>query len=371
MAITLCLTHDCNLRCAYCYAGRKSCASMSRETAQAAIDFAVNRQVSARQPLLILGFFGGEPLLEWQTLQEADAYADERCRASGLALQRTITTNMTLLTEDKIDWLVARHYRMGLSLDGTAESHNISRVYADGRGSHADCLRALHLADAHGANAEIIAVASPANLSHLADSVRFLADQSHFDLAVNPDFTATWSEQACAEFTHQYEAIADFFIERFRIGKPIHVTWLNGKIKTHLYGGYQSCDKCRAGEKELAVAPSGNFYPCPNLVADDAREDIRLGNVHTGFDYAKAAQSLAHCGCTDPVCRDCPIVERCMNWCYCVNYFTSSGKTDHVGSFTCFHEKLAVRLADRVAETLWAERNPDFIRIFYSPQQPS
>ena len=49
----------------------------------------------------------------------------------------------------------------------------------------------------------------------------------------------------------------------------------------------------------------------------------------------------------------------------CVNYVTS-GRTDWVGEFTCFHEKLSIRVADRVAETLWEERNPWFIREFYS-----
>ena len=107
--LTLHLTDRCNLACRYCYA-RHGTADMSFATACAAIE------KCATGPDCGIVFFGGEPLLEWQTLQEADAYADERCRASGLALQRTITTNMTLLTEDKIDWLVARHYRMGLSL---------------------------------------------------------------------------------------------------------------------------------------------------------------------------------------------------------------------------------------------------------------
>ena len=38
MNVTLCLTHDCNLGCHYCYAGPKSRRSMSWEVAEKAID---------------------------------------------------------------------------------------------------------------------------------------------------------------------------------------------------------------------------------------------------------------------------------------------------------------------------------------------
>ncbi len=57
MSITLSLTHDCNLRCAYCYAGRKSRVAMSRETMRRAVEWAVDyhaSQVSQSRGCLIL-----------------------------------------------------------------------------------------------------------------------------------------------------------------------------------------------------------------------------------------------------------------------------------------------------------------------------
>lgn len=34
LALTLCLTHDCTLRCRYCYAGSKYAHAMTQETAE-------------------------------------------------------------------------------------------------------------------------------------------------------------------------------------------------------------------------------------------------------------------------------------------------------------------------------------------------
>ena len=76
MQVTLCLTHDCTLRCPYCYAGEKRRKAMPWEVAKAAIDRTIAWQL-AHYPEkdYVLGFFGGEPLLEWDLLQRADAYA--------------------------------------------------------------------------------------------------------------------------------------------------------------------------------------------------------------------------------------------------------------------------------------------------------
>ena len=55
MSITLSLTHDCNLRCSYCYAGRKSHRSMSRETMSRALEWAVGYHKEHRLGRLAAG----------------------------------------------------------------------------------------------------------------------------------------------------------------------------------------------------------------------------------------------------------------------------------------------------------------------------
>ena len=44
LQLTLCLTHDCTLRCRYCYAGRKYAHAMSRETAERGMDIGLAEQ---------------------------------------------------------------------------------------------------------------------------------------------------------------------------------------------------------------------------------------------------------------------------------------------------------------------------------------
>ncbi len=131
MDLTLCLTHDCNLACSYCYAGHKRAVVMTRETAAAALDLAFRE---LRTGKLQLSFFGGEPLLEWDTL----AWATDRARGmaadAGVDLQLTVTTNATLLTDERVAWLTDREFALGISIDGDRESHDRTRPARGGSG---------------------------------------------------------------------------------------------------------------------------------------------------------------------------------------------------------------------------------------------
>ena len=364
MPVTLCLTHDCNLRCRYCYAGRKRAVRMSEETARLGIDLALGELVRRdRTKPFDLGFFGGEPLLEWDRLCAADAYAAARCRAEGVRLRRTVTTNLTLLTPERVAWLAARRYQIGCSIDGAAAQHDACRVRPDGTGSHADALRGLRLLRGYPGRLETVCVVTPATVPFVPESVRFLLGESRAPIALNIDFGAAWDEPALAALDDAYAAVAALVLAEYRAGREAHVTWIDGKIRTLLRGGYPACHRCRPVERELAVAPSGNLYPCPNLVGDDDRAELRLGDVRRGFDRGAVLRALARTGCHSPECAACPIRERCMNWCCCANYF-SAGATDRASPLLCHHERLAVRLADALAETLLSERNETFLGAF-------
>ena len=371
MDFTLCLTHACNLRCAYCYAGGKDSRSMSWQVAQRSVDFCLERAVS-RAALLgrpadaQIGFFGGEPLLEWELLQRVFSYArTEACRLD-VALRRTVTTNMTLLDEPRAAWLQEHKFHVGLSLDGNAAMHDALRRFPDGRGSHAASAQALRFFRGTEAGAEVIVVVDPRNVAHLADSVAWLISEDVRHISLNPNFYCEWPEAALAAWQEACERIGDYYIERYRQGAPVRINVIDGKIRTHLKEGYAACDQCGFGEHEIAIAASGNIYPCERIVADDlCNETLCLGNVFSGFDPARRARILAKRGNNVDECADCDLRPRCMNWCSCINYATT-GAIDQVAGIVCHHEKMVIALADRVGATLYAEANPAFLAKFYA-----
>jgi uncharacterized protein len=337
---------------------------MTKEVAFKAISFAVDyhKRNLAPKPF-VLGFFGGEPLLEWELLQECDEYASSLCKECGLNFGHTLTTNLTLLTKEKADWLIEKNFTLGISLDGTAKSHNTFRKYADGTGSHSDCIAALKHLEGAKNPIKLISVINPETTPFVAESVQYLSEICGYEIGLNVNVSADWTQEACEELKRQYEKVAELYVARYRRGRAMHITTIDGKIKTLMLGGYRACDKCSPVKKELAVDVDGRLYPCPNMIGETAREDICLGDVFTGFNDNAVKAILSKCGNNNPECKDCPIASRCLNWCTCVNY-SSTGKIDIVSPFMCFHEKLCVELADKITAQLLEEKNQTFLKYF-------
>jgi sulfatase maturation enzyme AslB (radical SAM superfamily) len=130
--LTLELTHQCNLACEYCIFGKhypqtrqQSDASMSLDTAKSA----VARYLSHKPHDPAIGFYGGEPLLEFELMKEIVAFAEQLAVENGLELRFNVTTNGTLLSEEKIHYFVAHKFAVTISVDGNKESHDRYRVF--------------------------------------------------------------------------------------------------------------------------------------------------------------------------------------------------------------------------------------------------
>ena len=77
-ALCLHVSHDCNLRCQYCFAstgdfGTGHRMTMDVETAKKAIDFVIERSGNRRN--IEVDFFGGEPLMAMDTVKATVEYA--------------------------------------------------------------------------------------------------------------------------------------------------------------------------------------------------------------------------------------------------------------------------------------------------------
>ncbi|MBR3926717.1 MAG: radical SAM protein [Akkermansia sp.] len=362
---TLCLTHDCTLRCRYCYAGRKYKHAMSKDTAQKAIDI-VFREAEQTGCAADISFFGGEPLLEWELLQWCYTYATEHGTKLCLPPRFSITTNGTLLTEERLAWLAERDFLIGLSLDGSPAMHNSLRCYPDGSASHADVAKALALFSKFPKlKKQLICVVTPANVHHMREGVEWIAEHYNGSISLNIDYWSHWSDEDFETFSEQYAGVAQLVLQSYRNGTPINLRCVDDKIATHIH---ENCKpQCRIGEREIAVSVDGNFFPCSRLVGDGDSTELNFGNVHEGINRARQHAIIAQRGCATPECKICNLKKRCLNSCGCTNH-AASGKLNEVSPFLCCSEKLLIHTADELAECLYEERNPAFMKKFY-PQR--
>jgi uncharacterized protein len=117
----------CEHSCPYCQVSRqssdKAAFDMSAETASLALDSAF------RSPShnVKIEFQGGEPLLNFELIEEVVASAERRNHSVGKNLGFVIATNLALLDDHVIDFCRAHDIYISTSLDGPADLHNKNR----------------------------------------------------------------------------------------------------------------------------------------------------------------------------------------------------------------------------------------------------
>jgi len=146
-------TEDCNLRCKYCvFSGtyehqrRHNHRYMDFATAQKAVDYYYHllSEGRGRNPFQrpSIGFYGGEPLLNFQLIKKVVEYVDEMYDGDEFPdIQWVVTTNGTLLQDAVFDYLVRHGFQIYLSLDGPKAVHDANRVFVNGKGTFDTIMR--------------------------------------------------------------------------------------------------------------------------------------------------------------------------------------------------------------------------------------
>lgn len=131
------LTQFCNLKCKYCFYGElyKQTETRNRrihlENVWAIFDrlFGYWGKKWLRNPVHI-NYYGGEPLLEFETIRRITLYLKER-ETQHLRFEFGLTTNAVLLTEEMIRFFIRYQFKLAVSLDGDRQQ-NAYRVTARG-----------------------------------------------------------------------------------------------------------------------------------------------------------------------------------------------------------------------------------------------
>lgn len=357
-ALCLHVSHACNMSCDYCFAGggryRGADALMSLDTGKQAVDFLIRSSGGAR--VLDIDFFGGEPLLNWDTVKGIVAYARAAEAAHDKLFRFTLTTNGVLIDDDVIEFCNREMYNVVLSLDGRREVHD-SRRKLGGGGSYDVILPKFQkfVAARGGRSYYMRGTYTRANIDFTAD-ILHMADLGFTELSMEPAVAAPGGPGALTEddlpaLYEQYESLASEMLRREGEGRGF--TFYHYTLD--LAGGpciYKRASGCGSGSEYLAVSPGGQLYPCHRFVGEDA---YLMGDVRSGVTNAPLRAAFRSCGIySRRECRECWARLYCSGGCAANSYF-ASGSIEGVYELGCrlFQKRLecAVMMAVRRAAT--------------------
>lgn len=136
LALTIAPTLNCNMACPYCFENKKNI-SMHEEIKIVLLEFVDSYLKENDCKKLHVTWYGGEPLLEIETIKELSHKFIELCNNEGLDYSASIVTNGVLLTQGIANMLhdTCKVKNAQITIDGLPEYHNKRRILLDGRES--------------------------------------------------------------------------------------------------------------------------------------------------------------------------------------------------------------------------------------------
>lgn len=343
-ALCLNVAHDCNLRCAYCFASTGDFKGdrelMPLEVALAAVDFVIQASKHRRQ--VEIDFFGGEPLLNWDVVRETVHYAEEKAAEHGKTFRFTITTNGLGLTPEIEEFINEHMYNVVLSIDGRKEINDLMRSTVAGRGSVYDLIvpRFQRLVSNRGGRSYYVRGTFTGHNLDFASDVAHLSDLGFKQISMEPVVTDPNEPYALREehlpaIMEEYERLADLYLERLGTDQEFNFFHFNVELKKGPCL-YKRLSGCGAGYEYLAVTPKGELYPCHQFVG---MEDYKLGTVSEGITNQQLPPQFkdAHV-LNSPTCRTCWAKYYCSGGCI-KNNLEQAGNFLGVDELSCRLEK--------------------------------
>lgn len=324
-AICLNVSHDCNLRCEYCFAskGDFKCKRelMSLETAKKAVDFLIEKSEGIRN--LEMDFFGGEPLMNFNVVKSTVEYARSLEKEYNKNFRFTITTNGILLDDEKIDFINKEMYDVVLSLDGRKEINDKFRVTKTKNGSY-DIVLPKFKKLVEGRNEKQYYVRGTYTTENLdfSEDVLHLYNLGFNEISMEPalskeEFSYAIDESSLNEILKEHEKLCKKLIELKKNGEKINFFNFNINlddgpcISKRLKG-------CGFGNDYVAITPNGNIYPCHQLVGE---EKFIMGNVNLGtFNLELKNEFLKLSVYHKDECKKCWAKFYCCGGCSARNY---------------------------------------------------
>ena len=194
-SITLGVTNNCNLNCLYCFEGEKNKESMPVDIAKKAIDWLFRDDVSGTFPKVDVTFFGGEPLLEIDTIKAIVPYARKRASAIGKSISFSTTTNGVLFTKELAKYWNDNEIGILLSCDGIGRAHDKCRQTISGEGSFQLVERNIDHVLSVSKGKEVRMTVTPLTAEYMAEGVKYLIDRGFESIAVFHAEEVSWTEK--------------------------------------------------------------------------------------------------------------------------------------------------------------------------------
>lgn len=275
--VLLGLTNRCNLKCTYCFVHQNN-TDMTYETAEKAVEWAINNaKIKKEDKDITINFFGGEPLLKFEEIIKPLVLKYKNI------VQFNITTNGTLLDENKVDFLYNNNIGVLLSFDGVAEVQNKQRD-----NSFFSVLNNIPYLLLRMPETVMRATVTKNSIPFLFKTVKMAEELGFKKIVFCPNAYENWDKEDEKELYNQFKDIGCYVYNKLMNSQNvIQIDPLNNLYKNvnlalnnNLYFN-NNIMRCGLGTTTCAITPNEEIIPCQEKISNPS---IILGKLDTGID---------------------------------------------------------------------------------------
>ena len=328
------VTTACNLNCIYCQAQKgenKPHGMMDMDTAKKAVDIAMSSPMSA----LDFEFQGGEPLMNFEVIKYIVEYS-ESVNNGRKNIRYSIVSNLSLLTDEMLDFIKEHNIVMSTSLDGDETLHVKNRPMRNGENSYQKVVEKIPKLYENGIKVGAINTTTRNSLSKGKEMVDAYLENGFDNIQLRPLTPLGMATENWSELGYTPKEFVDFFRETFDYIYELNkkgIKMVEGlsrilltKILYKKGVNYMELrSPCGAGLGQMAYYIDGNIYTCDEgrMLAEMGDESFKLGTVDNNYEeliespVCKVAckSSILECmnSCSEcvyqPYCGICPVIN--------------------------------------------------------------
>ncbi len=309
---------------------------MPFETAKRAIDWVANGLIKNGQTQMSIAFGGGEPLINWPTIQKILNYTKTNYK-SHLDINFAINTNLALITQEMVRTFKKYHVPIIASLDGTRAGNDSVRQTKTGKPTFDLIMKGFKRLLIGGIPTKMLyVVLTSKNLDSMDDSfIQFLSQNGITSVTLDID-SVDRLDQPLHIVIHKI-----IELKKAAKRKNIMVTGFWARpfakiISEEKNGGTHFCDSM-AG-KRIDILPDGNVYSC-------SYTDINLGHLDnltkedpfSSLTKSEAYQKMVNSRRVGQIdwCRGCEVEGLCGGGCYTTVAHSEKKNNQQILAYHC------------------------------------
>jgi len=325
------VTLRCNHSCKYCQVSRQSedrgAFDMTKEVADAAIDF----MFRSPSPAIKAEFQGGESLLNFEAIKHIVLGAKQKNLVERRDLAFVIATNLSIISDEVLNFCKEHDVEISTSLDGPADLHNANRPNPGGNSYQLTIDGIRRSREALGRHAvSALMTTTQASLGRVTEIIDeylrqgfngiFLRSLSPYGYAIK---TKYFSSYDAAQWLDFYRKGLDYIIEINKNGfffVEYYTALILEKMLTPYGTGFVNLQSpAGMGTAGLVFNYNGEVYP-----SDEARMTAEMGDkcfrmgclLADSYEDTMLSTSLLT-ALDDTVAESVPMCEECAFLPYC------------------------------------------------------